>query len=51
VSKKYLAFSSEYLTIWESEQTISIKYLSEYEVFVLEKDKEILAYYSIANFT
>ena len=48
-SKKYLAFASEYFTIWESEQTISKKYLPENEVFVLEKDNEILAYYSIVN--
>ena len=48
-SKKYLTFASEYFTIWESEQTISKKYLSENEIFVLEKDKEILAYYSIVN--
>lgn len=48
-SKKDLAFTSEYFTIGKSQQTFTKKCLSENEVFVLEKDKEILAYYSMVN--
>jgi N-acetylglutamate synthase-like GNAT family acetyltransferase len=48
-SKKYLSFTSEYFNIWECEQTIPTKYFSGDEVFVLEIDNEIIAYYSIVN--
>jgi N-acetylglutamate synthase-like GNAT family acetyltransferase len=49
ISKKYLDYPSEYFTIREPEQTITKEYLSKNDVFVCEKDKKIIAFYSIVN--
>jgi N-acetylglutamate synthase-like GNAT family acetyltransferase len=49
ISKKYLDYPPEYFTIRKSEQTITKEYLSKNEVFVCEKDKKIIAFYSIVN--
>ena len=49
ISKKYLDHPSEYFAIVESKQTITKEYLSKNEVFVCEKDKKIIAFYSIVN--
>lgn len=48
-SKKYLDYPAEHFAIWESKQTITKEYLSKNEVFVCEKDKEVIAFYSIVN--
>lgn len=49
ISKKYLDYPSEYFAIREYEQTITKEYLSKNEVFVCEKEKKIIAFYSIVN--
>lgn len=48
-SKKYWSYPLAYFTVWEPELTITKQYLSENEVFVFERGKEVLAYYSIVN--
>lgn len=49
-SKSYWDYPSEYLKVWEPELTITHVYIEKNKVFVLENNKDIIAYYSLVNF-
>ena len=48
-SKKYWNYPKEFYEIWSNELTISSDYIQHNDVFVFEKDKKIIGYYSIVE--
>jgi GNAT superfamily N-acetyltransferase len=50
-SKRYWQYPESYYQIWKNELTITPGYIRIHEVYVYEKQQQILAYYSLVRLT